>query len=82
MQGIAVDRWVPHLAAEEVSSCDTVIGTLPVQIAAEVCARDARYLNLSLDLPFEWRGRELSAVELVVAEARLEEYFIFRGTNK
>jgi len=81
IQGITVDHWVSHLAADEVESCDTVIGTLPVQLAAAVCSRGARYLNLSLDLPFEWRGRELSAQELVAADARLEEFVIFQGAN-
>lgn len=81
MQGIAVDHWVPHLEAEEVAACDTVIGTLPVQLAADVCARGARYLNLSLDLPFAWRGRELSAEELAAANARLEEFKIVRGED-
>lgn len=81
MQGITVDHWVQHLMAEEVMPCDKVIGTLPVQLAAAVCSRGARYFNLSLDLPFEWRGRELSAQELVVAAARLEEFVIFQGAN-
>ena len=75
-QGITVDHWISHLAVAEVASCDTVIGTLPVQLAAEVCAKGARYLNLSLDLPFEWRGRELSADELRETKARLEEFVI------
>jgi len=78
-QGITVDHWVPHLAVEDVAPCDTVIGTLPVQLAAAVCARGARYLNLSLDLPFEWRGRELSAEELLAAAARLEEFEITKS---
>lgn len=75
-QKIAVDQWVPHLSVYNVSPGDTVIGTLPVNMAAEVCARGARYLNLSLDLPHTWRGKELCAAELVEAGARLEEFFI------
>ena len=53
---------------------DVVIGTLPVNLVAEVCARGARYLNLSLDLPPEARGRELTADELETFGARVEEY--------
>ncbi|PJC04222.1 MAG: CRISPR-associated protein Csx16, partial [Gallionellales bacterium CG_4_9_14_0_8_um_filter_55_61] len=41
-QGIAVDRWVAHLVLSEIEACDTVIGTLPVQLAAQVCAKGAR----------------------------------------
>lgn len=75
-QGVAVDHWGAHLAVDEVSSGDVVIGILPVNLAAAVCAKGARYFNLSLDLPFELRGRELSAAELVAAGARLEEYSV------
>jgi len=81
-QGIAVDCWVAHLAPSEIDEGDTVIGTLPVQLAAQVCARGARYLNLSLDLPLGWRGRELSAAELVAAGARLEEFEIIVGESR
>ena len=45
---------------------DTVIGVLPVNLAARICERGAHYLNLSLDLPAEARGRELSADELEI----------------
>lgn len=76
MQGIAVEHWITHLDVGEITACDTVIGTLPVQLAAQVCARGAHYLNLSLNLPFEWRGRELSAAELLAANALLEEFEI------
>jgi len=80
-QGIAVDRWVAHLVLSKIEACDTVIGTLPVQLAAQVCAKGARYLNLSLDLPLSWRGRELSVEELSAVNARLEEFEIFHGEN-
>ncbi|MDW8469610.1 MAG: CRISPR-associated protein Csx16 [Burkholderiales bacterium] len=58
-RGIAVDRMVAHLDVDDVSPGDTVIGTLPVNLAARVCARGARYLNLSLELPEDARGRGL-----------------------
>ncbi len=41
-QGLAVDRWVPHLEPADVQPGDTVAGTLPVQLASKVCARGAR----------------------------------------
>lgn len=70
-QGLHVDRWVEHLHADDVRAGDTVAGSLPIPLAATVCARGARYLHLSLDLPAAWRGRELSADELAQAGARL-----------
>jgi CRISPR-associated protein Csx16 len=78
-KGIRVDRTIAHLDIAEVRAGDTVIGTLPVNLAAEVCRRGARYVNLSLDVPEELRGRELSADELERCGARLEPFVIERA---
>lgn len=77
-RGIAVDRLVAHLDIREVKAGDIVIGTLPVNLAAEVCARGARFFNLSLDVPPEARGRELSADELARFGARIEAFRVER----
>jgi len=71
-QGLHIDQYVSHLDATQIQPGDTVIGTLPVQLAAAVCSQGARFLNVSLDLPVQWRGRELSADELRQCKARLE----------
>ena len=73
-EGIAFDAHVPHLDVGCVAEGDVVIGTLPIHLAARVCARGGRYLHLSLELPPDWRGRELSAADLRRFGARLEEY--------
>ena len=73
-EGLAVDRVVAHLDVETVQPGDVVIGTLPIHLAARVCERGGRYLHLSLELPPDWRGRELSAADLRRFGARLEEY--------
>lgn len=73
-QGISPDMIVSHLDTGIVGTDDTVIGTLPVNLAARVCARGARYLHLSLELPVGWRGRDLSADELMAAGAATEQY--------
>jgi CRISPR-associated protein Csx16 len=56
-----------------------VLGTLPVNLAAEVCERGGRYLHLSLDLPPEFRGRELTPADMQRFGARLEEFSIHRA---
>lgn len=75
-RGIAVDALVSHLDPQVITDGDTVIGTLPVNLAAEVCARGAGYLHLSVALPPESRGRDLTADELEALNARLEAYII------
>ncbi len=76
--GIAVDEVIAHLDVAQVLSGDVVIGSLPVNLAAKVCARGARYLHLSLDLPAEARGIELTAEAMRRYGARVEEYRVER----
>lgn len=73
-QGLQVDRQVAHLDLNELQAGDIVIGTLPVNLAAQVCAKRARFFNLSLNLPHEARGRELSDDDLDAYGAHIEEY--------
>lgn len=75
-QGLVVDQWLTHLEVAQVQPGDTVIGTLPIHLAAQVCVRGGRYLHLSLDVPPQWRGRELTADELEQAGARLEGFSV------
>lgn len=73
-EGIIVDAVIAHLDPDVIQPADVVIGTLPIHLAARVCERGGRYLHLSLEIPPDWRGRELSAADLRRCKARLEEY--------
>ncbi|WP_110620035.1 CRISPR-associated protein Csx16 [Thioalkalivibrio sp. ALE21] len=73
-RGMPIDRCIPHLNPSILQPGDCVLGTLPIHLAARVCARGARYLHLSLDIPPELRGQELDADTLDTCNARLEEY--------
>lgn len=74
--GIVPDTTLPHLDPEILVHGDVVIGTLPVNLAAEVCDRGCRYVHLSLHVPAVKRGIELSAEELREYGAHLQEYRI------
>jgi CRISPR-associated protein Csx16 len=76
-EGVAVDAVIAHLDPDTLQRGDIVIGTLPIHLAARVCQLGGRYLHLSLELPSDWRGRELSAADLRRFGARLEEYRVF-----
>ncbi|MDP2783983.1 MAG: CRISPR-associated protein Csx16 [Sulfurimicrobium sp.] len=82
LEGISVDAVVEHLDVSAIQSGDTVIGSLPVNLAAEVCAMGARYLHLTLELPFELRGRELTAEDMRRCGARVEDYSVQMGSQK
>jgi CRISPR-associated protein Csx16 len=76
--GMPFDRHVAHLDPNEVKAGDKVIGSLPVNLAADICARGAEYWHLSLRLDSADRGRELSADELQDYSATLECFEIRR----
>jgi CRISPR-associated protein Csx16 len=80
-QKLAVDSFLPHLDPKQVQLGDTVIGSLPVNIAALVCAAGATYWHLSLALSAEQRGAELSAEDMVRLGGRLEPFEIIRIGN-
>lgn len=80
-EGITVDEAIEHLDPQQLRPGDIVIGTLPVNLAGEVCARGGRYLHLTLEVPSEWRGAELCAGDMRRFGARVEEYRIERVTN-
>lgn len=73
-QPIAVDRWVTHMAADEVEEGDTVIGVLPLHAAAKVCEKGAIFLALSIELTEEQRGRELSLQDLESIRCSLRRF--------
>lgn len=81
-QEFAVDRVVTHLDPDHVKAGDQVIGSLPVHLAAAVCARGGRYYHLRLDVPPERRGDELTRDDMNAFGAQLEEYQVLRTTEE
>ncbi|MBL3529551.1 MAG: CRISPR-associated protein Csx16 [gamma proteobacterium endosymbiont of Lamellibrachia anaximandri] len=73
-QGLEVDKQTAHLDTAEIGAGDQVIGSLPVHLAAEVCASGARYLHLQIELPAELRGIELTAEQMEQCGAELKPY--------
>lgn len=73
-QGMAPDHWVEHLEIARIQAGDTVVGTLPVPMAAAVCSLGARYLHLDVPLSQAQRGRELSADDLEGLGASVQQY--------
>lgn len=63
-QHIHVDRYHRHLDISQVAAGDCVIGTLPIQLVAEVCERGAEYRHLNVSLPEHLRGQELDADQM------------------
>lgn len=62
---------------EELNESDMVFGTLPMSLACEVCGRGARFFNLDLAVPAEYRGKELTSELMDEFGAKLTEYRIY-----
>lgn len=75
-KNLFVNQLVSHLDTRIIQADDTVIGSLPVNLAAQVCAIGARYFHLTLEISPELRGVELSADQLEHLGARLQQFEI------
>lgn len=73
-EGFHIDQRLAHFDVATVQPGDVVLGTLPISLVAAVNARGGRYFHLTLELPAEARGRELSADDMRDFGARLEAY--------
>lgn len=60
-QEIEVDVWLTHLDDETpLRADDVVIGNLPINIVATLSSKRIHYIHLSIEVPEELRGVELS----------------------
>ncbi len=76
MQNIHIDHFVRHLDITDIQANDIVIGTLPIHLGAEVCAKGAKFYFLSVNVTEQQRGTELSAQTLIEQGCELVPYFI------
>lgn len=73
-QDIQVDQQLSHFDPSTTEKDDVIIGTLPINLVAEVNQRGGHYLHLTLNLPSELRGTELSAADMTHYGASLQAY--------
>lgn len=78
-EGFHVDQLLTHFDVTIVKPGDTVLGTLPINLVAEVNARGGDYFHLTLELPSDARGKELTADDMRQFGARLESYSAQKG---
>ena len=73
-----IDHYRDHLDPDEIAPGDTVIGTLPLHLAAAVCAKGAQWYALQLLQEAERRGSEYSAAEMRAMGCTLQRYHIYK----
>lgn len=67
---------VSHFDPSDVKEDDVVIGTLPIHLASEVCARGGKYYHLMMNVPTEARGKELTFEDMESFGAKVQEFKI------
>ncbi|MEZ9552737.1 CRISPR-associated protein Csx16 [Vibrio breoganii] len=79
-QGIQVDINLEHLAClDQIKAGDVVIGVLPITIVCQLNELGAEYIHFGLNVPREFRGKEISLEDLERFSPRLETFFVQRG---
>ena len=73
-EGFHVDQLLAQFDVTIVKQGDNVLGTLPINLVAEVNARGGNYFHLTLEMPADARGKELTAADMRQFGARLEAY--------
>ena len=76
-EAVVVSHWTPEHVAS-LAPGDQVVGVLPLQMVAEVCEHGAHFWNLSIQVPSERRGDELSAEDMESFGAQLEKFQVIR----
>lgn len=75
-QPIQIDRFESHLDVNLIQAEDTIIGTLPIHLAAEVCQKGAKFYFLSVNVRPEQRGTELTVKDLIAQNCTIEPFYI------
>ena len=75
-QSLQIDRFESHLNVDDIQADDTVIGTLPIHLAAKVCTKGAKFYFLSVNVSQDRRGTELTAEELIAQQCAIEPFYI------
>ncbi len=72
--GVKISCHLEHLDTNDIQAGDTVIGVLPVHLAAQVCARGGKYLHICMEVPQVARGKELNSNEMAQFNASLQRF--------
>lgn len=75
-QSVTIDCFVEHLDVDQISSGDTVIGNVPLHLAAQICTKGARLICLSVSVPSALRGHELTKEVLTQLKCTLQEFHV------
>lgn len=73
-QPVHIDRFVSHLDVNDIAEGDTVIGNVPLELAARICQKKAKLIGLTFSVSAGQRGKELTAQALNQLQCSLQEF--------
>lgn len=77
LNGVHFDVHLEHLLNfDELNAGDVIIGTLPINMVYKINQMGVRYKHLSLEIPAQWRGLELTHEQLLQCSASLQEFSV------
>lgn len=69
-------EFITHLNPADIKEGDIVYGILPIFMAAQICAKGARFFALNINIPAELRGKELTAEEMDQISCSVSEFYV------
>ncbi len=73
-----IDEYKEHLYIEDVECGDTVIGNIPMAMAADLCAMGIKYCSITIPFNLSERGTELSCKTVTERQCKIEEFYVKR----
>jgi CRISPR-associated protein Csx16 len=75
------ERIIDSITPADVRLGDVVFGTLPVHLAAEICARGGRYFHITMSVPSDRRGQELTPDDMEAFGATCREFIVLGSSG-
>ena len=73
-KGIVINKFIEHLNILDLEAGDTVIGSLPINIIANLTQKNIKYIHIELNVNIDQRGKELTKGDLNNLNAKLVTY--------
>ena len=74
-------HFTAHFTAEMTEGFEVVVGILPINLVADLNARGIRFFMVTMEVPAELRGKELTEEQMVECNVKLEQFCVLRDST-
>ena len=71
-------HFTAHFSHEMAEGFEVVVGILPINLVADLNALGIRFFMVTMDVPAELRGKELTEEQMVECNVKLEQFSVLR----